>query len=238
MMPASRAVPSTSPFLASPWRISASVSGCITTQPSAIAARAVVVLVRDVDHVGGAGRVEMGEVGSCAPRRTGGAGSRPRRRPAASGSRRRGRCGCRPAASRAMSAGVTMPLSPTTMRSRRDERRQLLAHGERHLEGAQVAVVDADELACRAAAPGRARRRSWTSTSTSMPSPCAVSIERARLRVGDARHDDEDAVGAPGARLEDLVGLEQEVLAQGRQAGGLARLRRDIRAGPGTRARR
>ena len=46
--------------------------------------------------------------------------------------------------------------------------------------------------------------------------------EGARLVVGDARHDDEDAVGAPQARLEDLVGLEQEILAQHRQAGGLA----------------
>ena len=38
-----------------------------------------------------------------------------------------------------------MPLSPTTMRSAGTQRRELLADGKRHLEGAQIAVVDADQ---------------------------------------------------------------------------------------------
>ena len=106
----------------------------------------------------------------------------------------------------------------------RDERRELLADAERHLEGAQVAVVDADEL--------RAERQRALEFGAVVDldqhvhaEPVGGVDQRARLRVGDARHDDEDAIGAPGARLEHLVGLEQEVLAQGRQAGRLARLR-------------
>src|SRR5579863_6676434 len=44
MMPAMRAAPSTSPFLALPLRTIASVFGCIRTRPSAIATRSVVAL--------------------------------------------------------------------------------------------------------------------------------------------------------------------------------------------------
>src|SRR3984957_20162989 len=42
--------------------------------------------------------------------------------------------------------------------------------------------------------------------------------------VVDGRHDDEDAVGAPGARLQHLIGVEQKILAQDRKRGRLARL--------------
>ena len=62
--------------------------------------------------------------------------------------------------------------------------------------------------------------------------------ELARLGVGDARHDDEDAVGPPGAGLEDLIGLEQEILAQSREAGGVARLRQVFGPALERRARR
>src|SRR5690349_10119071 len=44
MMPAMRAAPSTSPFLASPLRTISSVEGCITTRPSATATRSVTAL--------------------------------------------------------------------------------------------------------------------------------------------------------------------------------------------------
>ena len=42
-------------------------------------------------------------------------------------------------------------------------------------------------------------------------------VERPGGFVVDRRHDDEDAVGAPGARLQHLIGIEQEILAQDRQ---------------------
>ena len=44
-------------------------------------------------------------------------------------------------------------------------------------------------------------------------------IERAGLAVIDAGHDDQDAVGAGGAGLVNLIGIEQEILAQRGQAG-------------------
>ena len=49
-------------------------------------------------------------------------------------------------------------------------------------------------------------------------------VERARGLVVDRGHDDEDAVGAPGARLEHLIGIEEEILAQDRQRRRRARL--------------
>ena len=39
-------------------------------------------------------------------------------------------------------------------------------------------------------------------------------FERLRGRIVDRRHDDQDAVGAPRARLGDLIGLVHEILAQ------------------------
>ena len=56
-----------------------------------------------------------------------------------------------------------------------------------------------------------------------MPSANAASSSVARRRVVDRRHDDQDAVGAPGARFRDLIGLEHEILAQRRQGGRGAR---------------
>ena len=63
---------------------------------------------------------------------------------------------------------------------------------------------------------------SCTSASTSMPRSCAAARKLARRSVVDGSHDDEDAVCAPRPRLEHLVGVEHEVLAQRRQARRLA----------------
>ena len=125
-------------------------------------------------------------------------------------------------ASRARSSGVAMPLSPTMMRSR----------GTMGASRSLVASVVSKVLRSRLLMPIRrdfslsARSSSsalWTSSSTSMPSAKAASSSALRGRVVDAGHDDQDAVGAPGARLRDLIGLVHEVLAQRRQRGGVAR---------------
>ena len=42
-------------------------------------------------------------------------------------------------------------------------------------------------------------------------------LEVLRQAVVDRRHDDQDAVGAPGARLDHLIGVVHEILAQHRQ---------------------
>ena len=49
------------------------------------------------------------------------------------------------------------------------------------------------------------------------------------MRVVDRGHDDQDAVGALGARLRHLIGVEHEILAQHRQRGRRARRRHEIR---------
>jgi hypothetical protein len=56
-----------------------------------------------------------------------------------------------------------------------------------------------------------------------MPQSQAADSSSAASDVVDHGHDDEDAVGPPGAGFGDLVGVEHEVLAQHRQAGGGAR---------------
>ncbi len=66
---------------------------------------------------------------------------------------------------------------------------------------------------------------SCTSTSASMPSVECGRFEFARHGVVDAGHDDQDGVGAPGARFEHLIGIEQEILAQRGQGDGAARAR-------------
>ena len=61
MIPAIRAAPMTSPFLASPARMAASVDAAMRTRPSAIATRLGRCLVRHVDHPRFAVGVNMGE---------------------------------------------------------------------------------------------------------------------------------------------------------------------------------
>ena len=71
--------------------------------------------------------------------------SRRRRRPRASGSRRRGYAPMPIAPQAAISAGVKMPLSPTRRRSFGTSGASRLADRQARLEGAEVAVVDADQ---------------------------------------------------------------------------------------------
>ena len=160
-------------------------------------------LLRYVDHAGVAAGVDMGEVaghGSADGRGAGGfAGEE--------GACRRGHVGLPhqafadeegrmlAAASRAMSAGVKMPLSPTATRSRGNSGASRRATSSVVIEGLQVAVVDADQPRFRAAARARARPRCGPRRAR----PCrnrALRLELARGGVVDRRHDDEDAVGA------------------------------------------
>ena len=101
------------------------------------------------------------------------------------------------------------------------------------LEGAQVAVVDADQRRLQLRARAAARRASCTSTSTAMSRLRAIAFELRHLRVVQAGGDQQDAVGAHRARLVDLVGVDHEVLAQHRQVAGRARLLQVVAAGPG-----
>ena len=190
----------------------------MTTEPSATATRSVVGLAADVDHMGLAGGADDG-VSSRSRRRATPGQQRARRlldvllahqrladqeglecRPWPGAGNRHGRkCRFRrPRCGRSGSAA------------------QPLADGERRLEGAQVAVVDADQ-------PALERQRALEFALVMdldqhvEPEVMRGLVERARGIVVDGGHDDEDAVGAPGARLQHLIGIEQEILAQDRQ---------------------
>ena len=116
-----------------------------------------------------------------------------------------------------------MPLSATISRSF-GAGAQALASLKRNLEIAQIAVVDADQR--------RFERQGAVEFGFVMRLDQHVhmqvmrrDIEGARLLIVDAGHDDENAVGAGGARFKDLIGVEHEILAQDRQMGGGARRR-------------
>ena len=165
-------------------------------------------------------------------------GSRRRRRPAASGFRRPGTSTCRPWRGGSRSAGVKMPLSPTTMRSA----------GPCGASARWSSSVVSKVFRLRLLMPisrdlqlQRARRArlvvhldQHVHAVARTPRPPG----RLRGRVVDRRHDDQDAVGAPGARLGHLIGLVHEILAQRRQRGRRARRGQDTPACPGTTARR
>ena len=96
---------------------------------------------------------------------------------------------------------------------------KFLAVFQRHLEIAEVAVVDADQR--------RLQRQGAVEFGLVMGFDQNVhlqvmggDVERAGFAIVDAGHDDQDAVGAGGAGLVDLIGVEQEILAQGRRVGG------------------
>ena len=153
---------------------SASVSVSMATKPSAVAVRAVTGLSETstmraaplssmcdslLTTVSGARIAPL----SVARARAACASPR-RRRPAASGSRRRERSRRRRCVSRAMSAGVKMPLSPTTMRS----------SGTRGASRSVVSSVVSKVLRLRLLMP--MRRQSSASARSSSASSCTSAM--------------------------------------------------------------
>ena len=227
MMPAMRAAPSTSPFLALPLSTMSSVFGL--HHDAAFGDRDALGrgLGRDVDHARFAALAEMGELGGSLPRLSrrlararararAARGSRRRHRSAASGSRRPGTRGCRP-----RRGGRDRPACGCRSRRRSRCRRARAAPAAR-----STASVVSNVLRSRLLMPisrdfsfsaRSSSASSCTSTSTSMPNDERRVFELARGRVVERRHDDQDAVGAPGARFRHLIGLEHEILAQRRQ---------------------
>ena len=187
----------------------------------------------DVDHMRFAGSADMGEAAFCVSH---GGGLAPLRLRASSSARvaastsacrirlsptRKVAMPCR--ASRSQSAWVKMPLSDTSSRSAGTIAASRSEVSSEVLKLTQIAVVDADQLRAQFQRPLQLCLvmhfdRAHPCQARTRPSSSA----RASL-VGKAGHDDQDGVGAPGARLVDLVGLEHEILAQRRQCGGIAR---------------
>ena len=130
-----------------------------------------------------------------------------------------------------------IPLSVTTTRSEGTRGRRSSVVAQRDVERAQIAVVDADE---RRRKPQRAvelggvvhfdqhRKRSVRA---------GAGFERREPRVVVRRDDQQDGVGAHRARLGDLILVDDEILAQHRQASTRRAPPRDARLRPGNRSR-
>ncbi len=130
-------------------------------------------------------------------------------------------------ASRARSAGSEDAAFADHQPVAGDQRRQRLAGRQRGLERPQVAVVDADHR--------RAKFQGAIEFAAVMDFDQHVHAVRDRGvldiaggAVVERGHDDQDAVGAMGARLDHLIGVEHEILAQHRQCGRRARRHHEI----------
>src|SRR6267142_3455634 len=232
MMPAMRAAPSTSPFLASPLSTRSSVARAITTRPSATATRSVAAFA-DTSTM---------RASPLLPRWV----SLPSR---ATGLLR---CACEPLrpAEEGTCRGRNISLAHQALANEKrphpdgrkiikisggedpafrhrdtpggNSRRKALGGRKRGLEGAQIAVVDAHKTRAQ--------------LERALELGLVVHLEQhihaigegscfklLRQRVGHARHDDQDAVSAPGARLRHLISVVHEILAQRRELGRGAR---------------
>ena len=98
-----------------------------------------------------------------------------------------------------------MPLSAITNSVVGHERREPLGGGKARGEGLEVAIVDADQRRVEHKRAGK----------LGLVMHLGEDVHAERLRGGgqllrgrviDRRHDDEDAVGPPGAGLEHLIG--------------------------------
>ncbi len=111
----------------------------------------------------------------------------------------------------------------------RHARRESFGRRQRRLEGFEVAIVDADEAAIEAQRAVQLRRVVHLDDGIHAP-VLGGAGEIGRERIVHFSHDDEDAIRAPGPRLDHLVGVDHEVLAQHGQ--------RDRRTGVGEEFRR
>ena len=125
---------------------------------------------------------------------------------------------------RCTSARPRIPLSVTSSRSAGTRGNRSSVVCSAHLEGAQVAVVDADQRRPAASARGPVRRRRALPPAP----PCQAHGPALRGRPSARRRGrpaiSRMAVGAHRAGLVDLVRVDHEILAQHRQCARGARL--------------
>ena len=105
----------------------------------------------------------------------------------------------------------------------RHHRRQLLRHRKVNLQGFEITVIYPNQLGAKAERPRHLR------SIVHLDQDIHAEIEGEgfqlrRFRVLERGHDQQDAIGADRARLEHLVGVEHEILAQCRQPDRAARL--------------
>ena len=132
-----------------------------------------------------------------------------------------------------LDAGLGQPPAIARARRCRSRRRRSCPAGtsgiSRSHTSSEVSKVRRSRLLTPISRPSSASARSSSRFVVDLdehvePEVVRGLVQRARGFVVDRGHDDEDAVGAPGARLQHLIGIEQEILAQDRQRRRRARL--------------
>ena len=129
----------------------------------------------------------------------------------ASAPRRPGTPRCPRLARRRQSAWTAMPLSATTTRSAG------ISGVSRSQTSSEVSKVRRSRLLTPISRPSSASARSSSVFVVDLDQHVEAEVvrglvERARAVVVDRGHDDEDAIGAPGARLQHLIGIERKSL--------------------------
>src|SRR5499426_403536 len=228
MMAAMRAAPSTSPFLALPASTRSRVFAVITTRPPATATRSVAALADTSTMRASPRRPRWLSLEATASLR----GTQRERVTAFRVANERARGGLDVVLAhqalaheegRNPDGGKIFEIGGRENSAladgdaiRRNSRRQAPAGGERRLERLQIAVVDSDEP--------RAQAQRALELALVVHLQQDVHAERAGARlqvprhlIVDRGHDDQNAVGAPGPRLRDLVRVVHEVFAQDRQ---------------------
>src|SRR5262245_32180615 len=248
MMPARRAVASTSPFLAVPASSKASVAGRMATKPSARAERCVMLLAETSTMRASplALRWVSFVMPACPPLRAArvDGGATPSRRATLNGARswstqQRARGGSHVRLAHqpfthqeSVHAGLGEPRQIGGAGDAAlghddavigNARRQPLGGVERRLEGVEVAVVNADHAAIQAQRAVELASVVHFRDGIHIPG-LGVGAQRAGGHVINRGHDDQDAVGAKRPRLGHLIAVEHEILAQHRQRRGRARL--------------
>src|SRR5260221_8566068 len=96
-----------------------------------------------------------------------------------------------------------------------NSRRQSFRHLELRLKGSEISIVDPDELDVQAKCPVEFFFVVYLDQYIHAE-PKRDVYDPARIGVREARHDHENAIGAPSARFENLIRLEEEILAKNR----------------------
>src|SRR5262245_30261735 len=230
MMAATRAAPSTSPFLALPASTRSRVFAVITTRPSAMATRSVAALADTSTMRASPRRPRWLSLGATASLR----GTQRARITVlrVANERARGSLDVLLAhqaltheKSRNPDGGKIVQIGGRENSALadgnatcRNSRRQAPAGGERGLECLQITVVDSDEPR------PQAQRALELALVVHLQQDIHAERDSGRFQVPrhlivDRGHDDQDAVRAPGPRLRDLVRIVHEVLAQDGQIG-------------------
>ena len=143
-------------------------------------------------------------------------------------------------AKRSTSARVWIPLSATRSGFRSASRRmaeaggQPLGSGQIHFESLEVAIVNADELC--AGRQGAVQFR-FVVHLDQRRKPASGQLETPELRVAQHSDDQENRIGSPFDRLQDLPLIDDEILPQQRQLSPPAGFVSSIPANPGKTSR-